>query len=163
MISKYSSLNKWLTLYVIINNFNLWSTVCTNDFYIYIYILGLCLEFYTCSYSLPVMNFLEDLLYGAPSYNDTRPLDHNSYDSTIMSMFHMTHAGLTPSQWKTPLQSNVISHWLGANLESALHMVPLLQSIYYVLYIDTWTKWQTFCRQHFKNFFFFVWKCLNFE
>ena len=25
-----------------------------------------------------------------------------------------------PSQWKTSLQSNVVSHWLGANLESAL-------------------------------------------
>ena len=25
-----------------------------------------------------------------------------------------------PSQWETPLQSNAISHWLGANLESAL-------------------------------------------
>ena len=25
-----------------------------------------------------------------------------------------------PSQWETPLQSNAVSHWLGANLESAL-------------------------------------------
>ena len=27
---------------------------------------------------------------------------------------------LVPSQWEAPLQSNAISHWLGANLESAL-------------------------------------------
>ena len=27
---------------------------------------------------------------------------------------------LAPSQWETPLQSNAISHWLGANLKSAL-------------------------------------------
>ena len=28
---------------------------------------------------------------------------------------------LAPSQWETSLQSKVVSHWLGANLESALH------------------------------------------
>ena len=28
---------------------------------------------------------------------------------------------LAPSQWETSLQSNAVSHWLGANLESALH------------------------------------------
>ena len=27
---------------------------------------------------------------------------------------------LAPSQWETPLQCNAVSHWLGANLESAL-------------------------------------------
>ena len=27
---------------------------------------------------------------------------------------------LVPSQWKTSLQSNAVSHWLGANLESSL-------------------------------------------
>ena len=27
-----------------------------------------------------------------------------------------------PSQWETSLQSNAVSHWLGANLESALLM-----------------------------------------
>ena len=37
----------------------------------------------------------------------------------------MTHiranARSSPSQWETSLQSNAVSHWLGANLESALH------------------------------------------
>ena len=28
--------------------------------------------------------------------------------------------GFAPSQWETSLQSNAVSHWLGANLESAL-------------------------------------------
>ena len=28
---------------------------------------------------------------------------------------------LAPSPWETSLQSNAVSHWLGANLESALH------------------------------------------
>ena len=31
--------------------------------------------------------------------------------------------GFAPSQWETLLQSNVISHWLGANLESALSII----------------------------------------
>ena len=30
------------------------------------------------------------------------------------------------SQWETPLQSNSVYHWLGTNLESALHMVSLV-------------------------------------
>ena len=28
---------------------------------------------------------------------------------------------IVPSQWETSLQSNAVSHWLGANLESSLH------------------------------------------
>ena len=28
--------------------------------------------------------------------------------------------GFAPSQWETSLQSNAVSHWMGANLESAL-------------------------------------------
>ena len=34
---------------------------------------------------------------------------------------------LAPSQWETSLQSNAVSHWLGANLESAL-ILPRLRS-----------------------------------
>ena len=30
---------------------------------------------------------------------------------------------LAPSQWETSLQSNTVSHWLGANLESALPLI----------------------------------------
>ena len=32
---------------------------------------------------------------------------------------------LAPSQWETSLQSNAVSHWLGANLESALLLSPV--------------------------------------
>ena len=32
-------------------------------------------------------------------------------------------SGLAPSQWETSLQSNSVSHWLGANLESALNLM----------------------------------------
>ena len=30
------------------------------------------------------------------------------------------------SQWETSLQSNTVSHWLGANLESALQYNPVV-------------------------------------
>ena len=33
---------------------------------------------------------------------------------------------LAPSQWETSLQSNAVSHWLGANLESALYFIVLV-------------------------------------
>ena len=29
---------------------------------------------------------------------------------------------LMPSQWETSLQCNAVSHWLGANLESAMYL-----------------------------------------
>ena len=32
---------------------------------------------------------------------------------------------LAPSQWKTPLQSNAVSHWLGANLKSTLGVLSV--------------------------------------
>ena len=31
-------------------------------------------------------------------------------------------SGFAPSQWETLLQSNAVSHWLGANLESVLNL-----------------------------------------
>ena len=34
---------------------------------------------------------------------------------------HRAYSGLAPSQWETSLQSNAVSHWLGAILESALN------------------------------------------
>ena len=33
---------------------------------------------------------------------------------------HRADSSFAPSQWETSLQSNAVSHWLGANLESAL-------------------------------------------
>ena len=48
---------------------------------------------------------------------------------------------LAPSQWETPLQSNVVSHWLGANLESALELItkpPVDETLYFLfdLYVN---------------------------
>ena len=37
-----------------------------------------------------------------------------------LCMAYSVHSRLAPSQWETSLQSSTVSHWLGANLESAL-------------------------------------------
>ena len=43
------------------------------------------------------------------------------WSSGTLLVYHPRVASrLAPSQWETSLQSNAISHWLGANLESAL-------------------------------------------
>ena len=49
---------------------------------------------------------------------------------------------LVPSQWETSLQSNAVSHWLGANLESALMICPskcwhILVCKIHILYSDS--------------------------
>ena len=41
-----------------------------------------------------------------------------------------------PSQWETSLQSNAVSHWLGANLESALYTYNTSQVVF---------SWFMFC------------------
>ena len=43
--------------------------------------------------------------------------DHR-YGATLLCL--RADSRLAPSQWETSLQSNAVSHWLGANLESAL-------------------------------------------
>ena len=47
--------------------------------------------------------------------------------SPIRYMFHRADSSFAPSQWGTALLCNDLSHWLGANLESALH-VPCRES-----------------------------------
>ena len=42
----------------------------------------------------------------------------------IVTWHSRADSRLVPSQWETPLQCNTASHWLGANLESALHSTP---------------------------------------
>ena len=39
----------------------------------------------------------------------------------IMPHHARADSRFAPSQWETSLQSNAVSHWLGTNLESALH------------------------------------------
>ena len=60
---------------------------------------------------------------------------------------HRADSGLAPSQWEMSLQSNAISHWLGANLESALHQ--LITKTNHIHDIHYWPvlpwKWTSFC------------------
>ena len=39
---------------------------------------------------------------------------------TIIQAIYRIDSRFAPSQWETVLQSNTVSHWLGANLDSAL-------------------------------------------
>ena len=49
----------------------------------------------------------------------------NGLVSICTTLWSYTRADsrIAPSQWETSLQSNAISHWLGANLESALYTI----------------------------------------
>ena len=49
------------------------------------------------------------------------------YFSTRYDFFFKStaHSRFVPSQWETSLQSNAVSHWLGANLESGLQVQSL--------------------------------------
>ena len=90
---------------------------------------------------------------------------------------------LAPSQWETALQSNAVSHWLGANLESALYLCvcdeaqlglgcdcsrrieglnggPFVHAANYL--ISPSTKWPPFRRQYFLMHFH-EWKNLYFD
>ena len=42
-------------------------------------------------------------------------------DSFTVSLHGRSDSRFAPSQWETSFQSNDVSHWLGANLESVLH------------------------------------------
>ena len=53
----------------------------------------------------------------------TRP--HTSHPKCTIS-FYRADSRLAPSQWETLLQSNAVSHWLCANLESALFLTMSL-------------------------------------
>ena len=50
-------------------------------------------------------------------------------------IYHKADSRFAPSQWETALQSNTVSHWLGASLESALyHEVQSLLVIFTTQY-----------------------------
>ena len=61
-----------------------------------------------------------------PSTKRCLPISRRSADCQIVSSQVRTDSRIAPSQWETSLQSNAVSHWLGAKLESALQ-VPWLQ------------------------------------
>ena len=58
----------------------------------------------------------------APSQRETS-LQGNTVSHWLGANLESAHR-FAPSQWETPLQSNAFSHWLGANLESASRFVP---------------------------------------
>ena len=63
-------------------------------------------------------------------------------------MIHMCRADsrFAPSQWGTALLCNAISHWLGANLESALHVSYVLHILEAgVMKDDTYFCWRWIC------------------
>ena len=43
--------------------------------------------------------------------------------SNLCRWYSRADSRLAPSQWRMPLQSNAISHWLGTNLKSALYRI----------------------------------------
>ena len=52
-----------------------------------------------------------------------RYLGRNWLDFLAQTQTYLRNDSMfTPSQWETSLQSNDVSHWLGANLESALYL-----------------------------------------
>ena len=44
-------------------------------------------------------------------------------------MYYMADSRFTASQWETSLQSNAVSHWLGASLESALYYITACKKV----------------------------------
>ena len=62
---------------------------------------------------------------------DTHPFGYCRADSRF-----------APSQWETSLQSNAVSHWLGANLESALYCPHWWLSFPYIcVHVLLWIDW----------------------
>ena len=58
-------------------------------------------------------------------------------------VYHRADSRLAPSQWETSLQSNVVSHWLGAKLESSLYHIHIgnnPSNYIQIIFFWTWTK-----------------------
>ena len=67
---------------------------------------------------------------------------------SIVIHYHRADSRFVPSQWEAALQSNAVSHWLGASLESALlshwgvnRMVKILLTAFSSLDHDLWWRW----------------------
>ena len=52
----------------------------------------------------------------------------SQFISSTELLYYRADSKLVPSQWETSLQSNAVSHWLGASLESALHYSAMSSS-----------------------------------
>ena len=60
---------------------------------------------------------------------------------------------LAPSQWETSLQSNTVSHWLGANLESALYVCYSYDAVLYINALRPRQNGRHFADDTFKRIF----------
>ena len=69
-----------------------------------------------CMYNSLLINI------GHSSTNYSQKIPHSS---PMRWMYIRVDSRFAPSQWETSLQSNVVSHWLGTNLESALYIVSI--------------------------------------
>ena len=73
--------------------------------------------------------------YSIPGFSIYQSRNSNCGDSKshMYCIYQGTWADsrLAPSQWETLLQSNTVSHWLGASLESALWYMGSLQAIFH--------------------------------
>ena len=70
-----------------------------------------------------------------PSMN-SQPHENSHSMSSPIEVKHLPDQGnfradsrFAPSQWETSLQSNAVSHWLGANLESALQFPKISPAV----------------------------------
>ena len=87
-----------------------------------------CLERFILEFINLWHQFLPSYSHGSvviwpPQYaNNTSSKDCHCVRYYLLTHIHYrADAKFAPSQWETSLQSNAVSHWLGANLESALH------------------------------------------
>ena len=81
------------------------------------------------SFKFPILGHIKNFAHGLiilPLWNDqisivrTHSTEINLKAKNINARSQTrADSRLAPSQWETSLQSNVVSHWLGANLESA--------------------------------------------
>ena len=60
---------------------------------------------------------------------------------------HSSDSRLAPSQWEMPLQRNPVSHWLGANLVSALRP-SVIQEPDYLPYLTNAFRWKIWMHTH---------------
>ena len=57
----------------------------------------------------------------------------NLYVVILLDLFIINYRAdsrFAPSQWETSLQRNAVSHWLGANLDSALQLINFALCLY---------------------------------
>ena len=69
-----------------------------------------------CDLSENVFRIFSMYMYNVYTYNVSKETSMDTWN-------FRAHSRLAPSQWVMLLQSNAVSHWLGANLELALNFV----------------------------------------